>query len=192
MTTPTPTGLPSTAILLATPAAAALPSGWQSKATTTASFNATVEIITEYLGDTDGETFRTWYTAAWKKDPSLTPDQALAIWVTGNTIGSNAAAVAAALGAIPQAAATGAEKAVANLGGGCQAPSLTGTVASAGTAWIGYLVCIIKTDAAKFAIRAAQVALGLILVAVGTAHITHAIPAATAVAKKVGAVAALA
>jgi hypothetical protein len=92
-----------------------LPSGWQSQPTTQQSFEATVTLIEGEYGTEEADAFETWYQAAWKKDPSLTPDEAVTIWVTQETLSGGISQTGNLLGQIPGAAAEGAEKAVKSL-----------------------------------------------------------------------------
>ncbi len=97
------------------PVPKSLPSGWQTKPTTKASFAYTVQVVTAEYGKAKGAAFQSWYEQAWAQDPKLTPDNAVGTWVTGTTIATGLAETGATLGQVPQAAATGAQSAAKKL-----------------------------------------------------------------------------
>jgi hypothetical protein len=163
----------------------ALPSGWQTSATTQASFTETVDVISQYLGTAKGEAFQTWYTAAWAKDPSLTPDAASATWLTGADLTGAISNVAGLLGKIPQAVATPLEQDVGGSGSGSACPTPSGLNTVNPAAWIGYVVCIIKADAGDFLIRGIKIVAGTVLLISGLIHMSGIDKNASAILSKV-------
>lgn len=89
---------------------------WMNQPTTQATFNQTVSIVSAQDGATKANQFKGWYQNAWATDSQITPNQAVADWLTGATIAAGTGSAATALGQIPGAAATGAENAANNIG----------------------------------------------------------------------------
>ncbi len=152
---------------------AGLPANWRSIQTTAASEAVTVWAIGQEYGATKGAAFKTWYDAAVKKDPAITPDQAVGAWLTGTLIGNGTAAAASTLGQVPAAAATGAENATNTLTTG----PLSGLDA------IGAFFNNLTNP--NTWIRVAKVVVGGVLLIVGLVHITGAGGAVANVARKV-------
>lgn len=93
-----------------------LPSGWQNQPTTQATFNAAVALIDQQYGTAKANAFSTWYAAAWKKDPGLTPNQAVVTWVAQNALSTGISTTGTLVGSgVPNAAAAGAQTAVSKL-----------------------------------------------------------------------------
>ena len=149
------------------------PAGWETSATTQQSLDAAVTVVQNAQGAAKAAEFRTWYTAAWAKDPSLTPDQATAAWELAETLGTGATGATAALGQIPGAAATGAENATNTLTTG----PLSGLNA------IGAFFNDLTSS--NLWIRAAKIIVGGALLIVGLVHITGADNAIASAARKV-------
>jgi hypothetical protein len=107
-----------------------------------------VNLITSTYGASKGAAFLTWYNAAIKQDPSLTPSEGATVWLTGSTLAQNLGTVASAEANIPGAAAQGASKAYQDILGGFNLGS-----------WF---------------LRIGEILLGLVLVGVGVAKLTGA------------------
>jgi hypothetical protein len=108
MTYPTPTGnAPQFSQYTTLP--------WQDQPTTDQTEAQAVAIVRQYEGSKTANAFKTWYDGARKKDPSITPNQAVAAFLTGYAISGNLQATINALDKIPGAAATGAENAYKTL-----------------------------------------------------------------------------
>jgi len=132
----------------------------------------TVSYISGQLPASKRASYVAYYRAALAQDPAITPFQAYAAWATGETVAAGVAGVAGVEVGIPQAAATGAEKAVSTL----TAP-LTGIDA------IGAFFN--DLGSANTWIRVAKVVVGGVLLIVGLVHITGADNAVADAARKV-------
>lgn len=117
-------------------------------APTDASLQYVLQLVTQYYGAARAQQFATWYAAAVKKDPSLTPMAGWSAFITGTTIATGLGGTVATLGGIPGAAAQGATNAYKDLLGGFN---------------IG-----------NWFLRIGEILLGLVLVGVGIARITGA------------------
>jgi hypothetical protein len=115
MTFPTPGGIAPIGVQLTTTGSSSLPSDWQNKPTTPASEAQTVMIVQQHYGSTIAGQFKTWYDAAIKKDPSITPTQAATAYIAGAGVSSAIGNVGTFVGSdVPNAAASAAETAAAN------------------------------------------------------------------------------
>lgn len=169
--------MPAPTIPGVTPPTPALPANWTNVATTTATFNAAVIAIQGQLGAAAAAEFRSWYTSAWAADRAITPNQAVAAWVTGSTLAQNLGATAGALGQIPQAAATGANNAYTGLN-----TATGGAVAAAGTAWDAATAIprfLSMLTSANLWLRVGEVIAGLILFGIGVNALFKGKPLAT-------------
>lgn len=154
MTFPTPGGN-APLVSQFTGAPTGLPSDWQDLPTTAASLSETIQVFAANWGSAYASAFQTWYEAAWKQDPNLTPNQAVAAYVTAHDITGGVGAATTALGKIPGSAAAGAENAVNNLTP--KLPNL-GSLFNALLKWTG---------AQNFLWRAAKVVIGGVLLLAG-------------------------
>lgn len=68
-----------------------LPSGWQNQPTNSASFAAAVAIVDQHYGTKVANAFQAWYAAAWKKDPKITPSQAVVAFIVGYDVSGGVA-----------------------------------------------------------------------------------------------------
>jgi hypothetical protein len=111
-----------------------------------ASLAQVLNLITQYYGAAKAANFLLWYNAAKKQDPSLTPLNGWAIYITGGTIASGLGTATGALATIPGAAAQGANNAYKDIIG--------------------------QFNLGGWFLRVGEILLGLVLVGVGIAKIT--------------------
>jgi hypothetical protein len=105
---PTPTGNPDPTSAFTgytTDPDPGLAAGWETSPTTLASMSEAVYQVQKADGLTEAEAFQTWYTAAFAKDPSITPDQAVGVWATGADLSTSIGSGATLLGQVPGAVA---------------------------------------------------------------------------------------
>lgn len=139
------------------------------------------QIFTQYWGASAGSAYASW-NAKNSQTTAGTNAQTFMLMVTEQGLTKAIQAVGTFVGSsLPAATANAASSTTAVKG--------AGAVESALTAIPDF---ISRLTSANLWERIGEVVLGLILVAVGVAHITHAVPIATAVAKKVAEVAPLA
>jgi hypothetical protein len=80
----------------------------QAQEPTTATTEAeTVAIVKQKYGSTVASKFQAWYNAAWKQDPSLTPDAATVTFLTGYGISSKLAPTTSLLTGSPTDVSSG-------------------------------------------------------------------------------------
>jgi hypothetical protein len=131
----------------------------------------TVAYIDSRLTAAQRAEFNTYYQAALNQDPSVTPFQAYEAWITGTALSTGIGTAGTALGQVPEAAAEGAAKAAAGL-------SFSNPLDFLGE--VGDFFHRL-TEASTWE-RIGEVLLGVMLVCVGIAKLTHAVPAATQIA----------
>lgn len=141
-------------------------STWQNLPTTNITEARAVAIVTAKYGIKTGAGFRKWYDAARKKDPQITPAQAVDAYITGTAISGGIAAAGGAVGQLPGAAAKGAETAVSNLSPGGSSPACALRVPAIGV-FGGQ--CIISKTALRALVG------GLVLTGAGVVGITGAV-----------------
>lgn len=120
----------------------------------------------------DGAAYASWAQAAIAKDPALSPYNAALAWFTGTglakAVGTAAAGTGKMLGQVQQ---------------GAQNTNYAPPNPLSGLAAIGDFFG--RLGQASTWIRVAEVLLGVILLAVGVAELTNAVPVATKIAKAV-------
>lgn len=166
---------------------AGLPPGWQNLPTTEQSLEAAAAIIGREYGAAEGSAFQAWYRAAWAKDPSITPDQAAAAWVTGAALSGGVSAAGGLLGQVPAAAASALQGTTAVKGANSVAAAVSNPLAFLRN--IGAFFD--KLSEASTWLRIGEFLLGAALVVVGVAKLASGTAAGRA-AGKVAKVAALA
>jgi hypothetical protein len=114
MTFPTPTGAPPSAG--AVTGQGQLVAGWQNLPTTDASEAYTVQLVTQKYGATIGAQFKQWYDGARQQDPAITPSQAVAAFLLGDTTSVGLAKVANLLTGEPATVTAGTGSQAVNLG----------------------------------------------------------------------------
>ncbi len=86
MTTPYVNGTPYLNQLTSASGGSSLPKGWQSLPTTDASEQESIQIVAAVYGNSIASKLQSWYDAARKKDPGITPNQAIGIFLVGADI----------------------------------------------------------------------------------------------------------
>jgi hypothetical protein len=162
---------------------------WQESPTTNATEARAVAAVTLKYGVKVGAAFKKWYDAARKKDPSITPDEAVATYITGASLSSGIGQAAGVVTSVPAAAAKGAEEAVSNLSPGGSSPACALHVPSV-AGFGGW--CVISKTALRGGfgglVLAAAGIVGLVGVVVLAAHGMDSTRAGQALTKSAGAV----
>ena len=184
---PTPTGQPVGASVFTTAAS------WQNGATTQATFNETVGIVTQKEGAQTGQAFETWYTNVWNKDPAITPNQAVAVFLLGYGVAKATGKLASFLSGSTYIVSSGNTP----LASGSEGPGVAQAAAQAASNIhlpsvsnpLDFLSNIAdffsRLTQANTWIRIAEFALGGALILVGVAHMAKGTPAGQAAAKAV-------
>lgn len=108
MTFPTPSGQNTNGANLAE-------QPWQDQPITPQSRQQMIQKLTPVWGPAQVKQFMDWLNTALKKDPGLTPNQAVGIYATQRSLGPGLGDAGNVLGEVPAAAAKGAEKSAAEL-----------------------------------------------------------------------------
>lgn len=84
--------------------------GWQDQPTTNVTEARAVAVVAAKYGVKAAAQFKTWYDAARKKDPAITPNQATTAWVAAYVVGKGVSATGQLVASgVPNAAAKAAE-----------------------------------------------------------------------------------
>ena len=127
----------------------------------------TVAYISSRLNSTQRASYVAYYQEAVAQDPAITPFEAYTAWATGTAIAGGVGGVARVEGGIPQAAATGAAKAI---------QTLTSPITSV-TALIGKVGKFLDDlTSGAFWMRIAEVVAGLVLLGIGANHLFKSKP----------------
>ena len=132
MTYPTPTGqAPTSTQLTGGGYSSNLPKGWQSLPTTDDSEQAAVQIVDNAYGPKIAGYFKQWYDKARAKDPGITPNQAVAVFISGYDIATATGKLASFLSGSSYQVTSGSGSSTVNLGGGSEGPGVAQAAASA-------------------------------------------------------------
>src|ERR1700744_1828391 len=104
---PTPTGNPTTNEQLTS-------ASWQNQPLTPATATQTEAIVSGELGSAKAAAFKTWLTSAMQQDPTLTPNEAIAVYLAGSDVATGTGAVASLTGNTATATGQAALAAVSN------------------------------------------------------------------------------